>query len=222
MKMDEGGGGSTPEITLKTLLRAGDSDGQRILVLTVIGADRPGLVEALSRTVADHGASWLESRMAHLAGHFAGLLRVSVPEARASELADALRALEARGLRVIVEAALGERPGRRRAAPAPRAGRARPAPDRARDLARDCGARRERRRARVAHEQRADVGRDAIPRRSVAAPARDGDPDELRSALEKLADELMVELSLDHEPSLGSYPSRICPTPEMIRRTSSP
>ena len=32
----------------------------------------------------------------------------------------------------------------------------------------------------------------------------EGDPDELRSALEKLADELMVELSLDHETSLKS------------------
>jgi glycine cleavage system regulatory protein len=36
--------------------------GNASLVLTVIGADRPGLVEALSRTIADHGASWLESR----------------------------------------------------------------------------------------------------------------------------------------------------------------
>ena len=30
---------------------------------------------------------------------------------------------------------------------------------------------------------------------------RGGDPDELRAALEKLADELMVEVSLDHAPS---------------------
>src|SRR5258706_4507713 len=80
------------------------------LVLTVIGADRPGLVEALANTVADHGASWLESRMAHLAGHFVGLLRVSVADSRAAELAQALRGLEARGLRVIVEAALGPGP----------------------------------------------------------------------------------------------------------------
>jgi glycine cleavage system regulatory protein len=73
------------------------------LVLTVIGPDRPGLVEVLSRTVADHGANWLESRMAHLAGHFAGMVRVSVPVQRADELASALRALE--GLRVQVESA---------------------------------------------------------------------------------------------------------------------
>lgn len=75
------------------------------LVLTVIGTDRPGLVEALSETIAAHGASWLESRMAHLAGQFAGLLRVAVPEERAAELAGALRGLDARGLRVIVETA---------------------------------------------------------------------------------------------------------------------
>ena len=30
------------------------------LVLTVIGPDRPGLVERLSETVALHGANWLE------------------------------------------------------------------------------------------------------------------------------------------------------------------
>jgi glycine cleavage system regulatory protein len=53
--------------------------GNASLVLTVIGADRPGLVETLAQTIAEHGASWLESRMAHLAGHFVGLLRVSVP-----------------------------------------------------------------------------------------------------------------------------------------------
>jgi glycine cleavage system regulatory protein len=69
----------------------------------VIGQDRPGLVEALSRTVADHGANWLESRLAHLAGHFAGMVRVSVPAERAQELAAALRALA--GLRVQVETA---------------------------------------------------------------------------------------------------------------------
>src|SRR5882672_313038 len=79
-----------------------DRMGNASLVLTVIGADRPGLVEALANTVADHGASWLESRMAHLAGHFVGLLRVSVADSRAAELAQALRGLEARGLRVIV------------------------------------------------------------------------------------------------------------------------
>jgi len=175
--------------------------GNASLVLTVIGADRPGLVEALSKTVADHGASWLESRMAHLAGHFAGLLRVSVAEARAAELSTALRALESRGLRVIVEAALG--PGPDESAPRLRlelVGLDRPG------IVRDI--------SRAIAERGVNV--EELESNTSSAPMsgetlfhveawlrlpRGGDPDELRAALEKLADELMVEVSLDHAPS---------------------
>jgi glycine cleavage system regulatory protein len=73
------------------------------LVLTVIGQDRPGLVEALARTIASHDANWVESRMARLAGQFAGILRVTVLEERSAQLRTDLESLQARGLRVIVE-----------------------------------------------------------------------------------------------------------------------
>lgn len=73
------------------------------LVLTVIGPDRPGLVEALSRTVAAHGGSWEASRMARLAGQFAGILEVRVPEDRTAGLFEALHGLQVHGLRVLVE-----------------------------------------------------------------------------------------------------------------------
>lgn len=73
------------------------------LVLTVIGPDRPGLVEVLSETIADHGANWLESRMSRLQGRFAGLLRVNVPDARAPDLVAALQKLEERDLGIIVQ-----------------------------------------------------------------------------------------------------------------------
>jgi glycine cleavage system regulatory protein len=73
------------------------------LVLSVIGPDRPGLVEALAETIAEYGANWLESRMSHLDGWFAGLLRVNIPEARAAELTRALDELGSRGLRVTVQ-----------------------------------------------------------------------------------------------------------------------
>lgn len=75
------------------------------LVLTLIGPDRPGLVESVADTIADHGGNWLESRMAHLAGRFAGILRVEVPTDRTAALAAALAGLEARGLRVTSTAA---------------------------------------------------------------------------------------------------------------------
>ena len=56
------------------------------LVLTIIGDDRPGLVESLAQTVAENSGNWLESSMSQMAGKFAGILRVSV----ADELADKL------------------------------------------------------------------------------------------------------------------------------------
>jgi glycine cleavage system regulatory protein len=70
------------------------------LVITFVGRDRPGLVNAISHAVAEHGGSWLESRLAHLAGEFAGIVRADAPDDRADALAGALRALP--GLAVTV------------------------------------------------------------------------------------------------------------------------
>jgi glycine cleavage system regulatory protein len=74
------------------------------LVMTVIGADRPGLVQMVASRVADHGGNWLESRMCRLGGQFAGILRVEVAAERRDELVNALRTLEVDGLRVIIHA----------------------------------------------------------------------------------------------------------------------
>jgi glycine cleavage system regulatory protein len=73
------------------------------LVLTVLGEDRPGLVESVAQIIAAHGGNWLESRMSRLAGKFAGILRASVPEMQTEGLASALRDLEGQGLRMLIE-----------------------------------------------------------------------------------------------------------------------
>ena len=73
------------------------------LVLTVIGPDRPGIVERLSEIIAAHESNWLESRMALLAGQFAGILRTSVSEQRVAALISALEGLKDESLRVVVE-----------------------------------------------------------------------------------------------------------------------
>lgn len=72
------------------------------LIMTVVGPDRPGLVSALSEAVAARNGSWLESRMARLAGQFAGIVLVEAPEA----LLDDLRALESQGLRIVVQSGM--------------------------------------------------------------------------------------------------------------------
>ena len=63
------------------------------LVITVLATDRPGIVQTLSKTLVDHGGSWLDSRLVNLVGKFAGLLHVSVPENKLEELKKALQVL---------------------------------------------------------------------------------------------------------------------------------
>lgn len=71
------------------------------LVLTVIGDDRPGLVGQLSAAISDHGGNWLESSLAHLGGKFAGIVKVGVDTGKIPALRAALDALP--GLKVIAE-----------------------------------------------------------------------------------------------------------------------
>ncbi len=72
------------------------------LVMTVIGKDRPGLVESVARLVAENGGNWLESRMCRLGGEFAGILRIHVDRDKQPELVQALETLQTQGLTVVV------------------------------------------------------------------------------------------------------------------------
>jgi glycine cleavage system regulatory protein len=69
--------------------------------MTIIGPDRPGLVESVASLVAEHGGNWLESRMSRLGGYFAGILRVEVPQQNLQELGSALESLKTKGLSVV-------------------------------------------------------------------------------------------------------------------------
>jgi glycine cleavage system regulatory protein len=73
------------------------------LIVTAIGADRPGIVSLLSDRAQGFGANWAGSRMANLAGQFAGMVHFEVPAQNAEPLAQALRSLESSGLRVVIE-----------------------------------------------------------------------------------------------------------------------
>jgi len=75
------------------------------LVLSFIGDDQPGLVERLSETITRHHGNWLESRMAHLADKFAGILTLSVPLAYQDALINELKDFDKIGLHVTVEIA---------------------------------------------------------------------------------------------------------------------
>ncbi len=67
-------------------------------VLSIIGADRAGLVDALSEIVAEHGGNWERSHMTELAGMFAGMVLVHLPPDRAHDFEESLALLRERGL----------------------------------------------------------------------------------------------------------------------------
>jgi glycine cleavage system regulatory protein len=73
------------------------------ILLTVIGDDRPGLVSDLSAPINAYGASWERSQMSRLAGKFAGIVLVTVADERLDALAADLTALKAQGLQVALE-----------------------------------------------------------------------------------------------------------------------
>ncbi len=75
---------------------------QQSLVMTLIGEDRPGLVDSVATVVAEHGGNWLESRLSRLGGQFAGIVHVEVRMENERRLIRALNDLSARGLNVIV------------------------------------------------------------------------------------------------------------------------
>lgn len=167
------------------------------LVLTLIGRDRPGLVSAVSDIVAAGGGNWLDTSMASLAGHFAGVLLVDVPTARADALIAALRALETQGLRLLIETSVDpQTPAASPTLTLDLIGLDRPG------LVRDIS------RVLAAHQVsivelesgRTQASFSGAPMFKAHAKLRlpeTLDSESLRDALEALADELMVDLTLE-------------------------
>jgi methionyl-tRNA formyltransferase len=72
------------------------------LVVSIVGADRQGIVASLAERAAQFGANWAASRMTRLASEFAGTVHFEVPSVHADALAVALRGLGSTGLQVMV------------------------------------------------------------------------------------------------------------------------
>ena len=78
-------------------------------ILSVMGADRPGLVDLLADAIARHPGNWLDARLMRLEGTFAGLVLVALPDDERVGLERALRTLAREGLEVTL-AVPGEAP----------------------------------------------------------------------------------------------------------------
>jgi glycine cleavage system regulatory protein len=176
--------------------------------LTCIGDDRAGLVSDLSAPIRAHGASWNRSQMARLGGKFAGILLIDVPDARADALASDLAALKDAGLVVTLE-----RTDEPSVQPAVESGVESAlrwslellGADRPGIVAEVSAALA---REHVSIEELATDVRDApmaggqlFEARAVLVAPPAADVDAVRTLLEAIADELMVEINLTDAPS---------------------
>lgn len=167
------------------------------LIMTVIGRDRPGLVRAISEKIAAFDGNWLETRMASLAGEFAGILRVAVPQAKADALIAALQSLESEGLRLIIEKSIGEPP-----MPAGRTLNLALIGQDRRGIVRDISGVLAERGISIEELETENISGPFSGENMFKARARMRVPEqittaELRSALEVLGNELMVDVTLD-------------------------
>ena len=79
------------------------------LVLALIGPNTTGIVHRLAQIAADHDANWLGARMANLAGQFAGIVHLELPEANVQALMAAFGEVERIGMRLLITH--GDAPG---------------------------------------------------------------------------------------------------------------
>ncbi len=81
-----------------------------LLVLSVVGSDRPGLTKALAAAVLSAGGNWLESHLARLGGLYVGSVLVELAADHIEALRSAVSTVDAQGLEVRIVPAI-EAPG---------------------------------------------------------------------------------------------------------------
>ena len=74
---------------------------QTELILTIMATDRPGIVELLADVVASYEGNWVESAMSRLGGEFAGILRITIADAKVAGLEKALKTLAEDGITIL-------------------------------------------------------------------------------------------------------------------------
>ena len=162
----------------------------------IICGTSAGAINAV--TLAAHEGSWDESRMARLAGHFAGVVQIHLPDERAEALIEALPSLADRGLSASVvdsdwslaavdhrrsirlELVGQDRPGIVREISGALAGLGVSVQD-----------------LRTVVESAPMSGEPLFRASAELAPPEDVELERIRDALERLADELMVDVSLE-------------------------
>jgi len=81
---------------------------QTTIIVSVIGPDRPGLIEQLASVIAAAAGNWEGSRMIRLAGQFSGMVQIVIAEEALPAFHEALAVLDNAGLQTRVHRASDE------------------------------------------------------------------------------------------------------------------
>jgi len=169
------------------------------LVVTVVGPDRPGIVSLLSAKAQGFGANWAGSRMASLAGQFAGMVHFEVPPEHADALTEALLALASAELKIhIARSDVTQVPAGRRVVRFELVGHDRPG------IVRDLSSALAQRGVSI-EELHTEIVSGAMTAehlfkvKAVLLVPKSVSNDDVRRALEALANEMMVDIALGEQ-----------------------
>ena len=73
------------------------------IVISCIGSDQTGIVDTLSKKISEHDGNWQVSSLHHLSGFFAGVIEVAVDKSKTQALISALESID--GLKCQIEIA---------------------------------------------------------------------------------------------------------------------
>jgi glycine cleavage system regulatory protein len=167
------------------------------IIVTLVGPDRPGLVSALSDKAVEFGANWADSVMSNFAGQFAGIVLLEVKSANADALIAALRALASPQMQIsIATGGSAAKPLPTRRLKLDLVGHDRPG------IIHSISSQLAKRQISIEKLQThiisgAMSGEQMFQMNAVLVVPQVLDEDELRHGLESLANELMVDISLD-------------------------
>lgn len=165
------------------------------LVVTLVAPDKPGQVERIARCIAEHGGNWLESRMSRMAGQFAGILKVGVEAENYDDLIKALNGLSAHGIRMLLAESVVETTDTTRMISMELVGNDRPGI--VRDITRLLAGQGVNVEHLITSVSPAPMSSELLFHAdAVLGVPQDLSLDDLQTALETLADDLMVELVL--------------------------
>ena len=167
------------------------------LVVTLVGPDRPGLVSALSDKAVEFGANWADSVMSNFAGQFAGIVQLEVRLENRDALIAAIRSLESPEMRIsVAQGGSTGKPGSTRRLKLDLVGHDRPG------IIHSISSQLARRQISIEKLETHIVsgamsGEQMFQMNAQLVVPLSLDTDELRQGLESLANELMVDITMD-------------------------